>query len=66
MKNPESIENVNHILIDELLVKFKNKEYFSSDYITSEEQNSLFSSIKEISTYKGNLKDSDICFIEKN
>ena len=59
-------KNINHILIDELLVKFKNKEYFSSDYITSEEQNSLFNSIKEISTYKGNLKDSDICFIEKN
>ena len=59
-------KNVNHILIDELLEKFKNKEFFSSDYITGEEQNSLFYSIKKISTYKGNLKDSDICFIEKN
>ena len=54
------------LLLFVIVLIFKNKEYFSSEYITGEEQNSLFNSIKEISTYKGNLKDSDICFIEKN
>ena len=56
---------MNDILVDELLVKFKNKQFFTSNFFSSSDQKYFFSSIKEILTFKGNLEISDICFIKK-
>ena len=67
-KFPNKIKNyndVNDILVDELLVKFKNKQFFTSNFFSSSDQKYFFSSIKEILTFKGNLEISDICFIKK-
>ncbi len=58
-------KDVNDILIDDLLSNLKNKKSFKSSYFSEKEQEYLMNSIKKIYTYRGNLKDSDICFIEK-
>ncbi len=57
--------NVNDILFDQLISNFQKKQIFKSDLINKSEQKFLMKNIKTINTYKGNLKDSDICFIEK-
>ena len=57
--------NINDILIDKLIDNLKNKKYFSSKTINKNDQEYLISSINEIKTFKGNLTNSDICFIEK-
>jgi|TARA_B110000211_G_scaffold193258_1_gene220880 predicted O-methyltransferase YrrM len=57
--------NVNHILVDEFLKNLENKILSNSSIINQENQKNLMNSIKKIDTYKGNLKDSDICFIKK-
>jgi predicted O-methyltransferase YrrM len=57
--------NVDHIFIDELLENIKNKTLFNSSLLTKEDQHYLISSIKQIEVFKGNLSDSDICFIKK-
>lgn len=59
-------KNVDDILFDQVLNDLKKKEIFDSNIITNEDQQYLFDKINSIHTYKGNLKDSDICFIEKN
>ncbi len=67
-KFPNKLENyndVNDILVDKLLAKFKNKQFFTSNFFSSNDQKYFFSSIKEILTFKGNLDISDICFIKK-
>ena len=42
-----------------------NKKIFNSSIFSVEEQKYLIKSIKKIDIYRGNLKDSDICFINK-
>ena len=58
--------NINHILVDQLLDNLKNKTFFDSSIISKNDQNYFFENIKKIEIFKGNLKDSDISFIEKN
>ena len=67
-KFPNSLKNyndVNDILVDELLEKLNKKHFFSSNFFNTDDQKYLFSSIKEILTFKGNSEISDICFIKK-
>ena len=67
-KHPNYYEynkNVEDILIDDLLEKLKKKKYFKSSIIDKEGQTYLINKIDQIINYKGNLTDSDICFIKK-
>ena len=57
--------NINHILIDEFLKNLENKKLFNSSIVSQENQKYLMNVIKKIDIYKGNLKNSDICFIKK-
>ncbi len=57
--------NIDHILIDQLLDNLENKKHFDSNIIDKIDQNYFFENIKKIETFKGNLEDSDISFIEK-
>ena len=58
-------KDVEDILIDDLLEKLKKKTYFKSSIIDREGQTYLINKIDQIINYKGNLTDSDICFIKK-
>ena len=58
--------DIDDILVDDLLLSLKRKNLFKSLIFNKEDQAYLINSIKEINTYKGNLKDSDICFIKKS
>ena len=58
-------KDVNDISYRRFLSNLKNKKSFKSSYFSEKEQEYLMNSIKKIYTYRGNLKDSDICFIEK-
>ena len=67
-KHPDYYEynkNIDHISVEEVLSKLKNKIFFNSALLTKENQSYLMSSMKQIDIYKGNLADSDICFIKK-
>ena len=67
-KHPDYYEynrNVEHISVSEVLDNLENKIFFPSRIIEQKNQTVLMSSINHIYRYKGNLKDSDICFIEK-
>ncbi len=57
--------NINHILIDEFLNNLENKKLFNSSIVSQENQKYLMNVIKKIDIYKGNLKNSDICFVKK-
>jgi predicted O-methyltransferase YrrM len=57
--------NVKDILVDELLKKLKEKEFFKSKLINEEDQKYLMNSIDQIENYKGFRKDSYISFIKK-
>ena len=57
--------DINHILVDEFLNNLKNKKFSTSSLINKEEQKNLMDSIKDIDIKKGNLNDSDICFLKK-
>tara|TARA_B100000123_G_scaffold144415_1_gene106663 strand:- start:50 stop:793 length:744 start_codon:yes stop_codon:yes gene_type:complete len=57
--------DIQDIFVDDLLSKILKKEYFNSGIIKKESQKYIFSEVKEIFSYKGNLEDSDICFIQK-
>jgi len=57
--------NIDHVLVDQVLKNLKEKKLFNSNIIKNDDQVYLHNNINEIKTYKGNLKDSDICFIEK-
>jgi len=59
-------KNVDDILIDELIKKLQLKKKFNSSIINEKDQIYLINNIKRIKTYKGNLVDSDICFIQKD
>ena len=58
--------NVEDILVDKMLENLSKKEYFKSNIINSDDQKYLINRIDKINVYRGNLQDSDICFIEKN
>ena len=58
--------NIDHILIDELIGNLKDKKFFESNILDKNDQDYFFDNITKIETFKGNLKDSDILFIEKN
>jgi len=61
--------NGKEILIDDILKNIKNKKYFKSEILTSEDQKFLFDNVKEIHTYKGNHTVppyySNIAFLKK-
>ena len=58
--------NINHILVDEFLKNILDKKLSNSLIFNDNEQKFLMNSIKRIDVCKGNLNDSDICFIKKN
>ena len=67
-KHPNYYEynrNIDHILIDDLLKNIENKKFFTSSIINEKNQKELMDLIKKIDVSKGNLTDSDICFIKK-
>jgi predicted O-methyltransferase YrrM len=57
--------DIKDIFVDTLISKILKKEYFNSEFIKKENQKYIFSEVKEVVSYKGNLEDSDICFIQK-
>ena len=57
--------NIEHILADQVLKNLQEKKLFNSNIIINDDQIYLQKNISKIKIYKGNLKDSDICFIEK-
>ena len=57
--------NINHILVDEFLKNIVDKKLSNSSMFNDNEQKYLMNSIKKIDVKKGNLSDSDICFIKK-
>ena len=57
--------DIQDIFVDDLLSRIRKKEYFNSEFIKKDSQKYIFSEVKEIFSFKGNLKDSDICFIQK-
>ena len=61
----ERNKDIEHIFVDQLLNNLKKKTVSVSNILTKEDQNYLIKSIKFIEIFKGNLKNSDICFIEK-
>ncbi len=68
-KHPNYYEynnNVEHIFVNEFLDNIERKKISPSSIINDNEQKNLIDSINKIENFKGNLKDSDICFITKN
>ena len=57
--------NIDHIFVDEIIDNLKKKNTFDSNLISKEKQYYLINTIESIQTFKGNLVDSDICFIKK-
>ncbi len=57
--------NVEHILVDQVLANLQEKKIFNSTIIKNDDQVYLHNNINKIKIYKGNLKDSDICFLQK-
>ena len=57
--------DIDHIFIDDLLINLKNKNLFKSSVLNEEDQKYLIDQISEIKIYKGELENSDICFIRK-
>ena len=68
-KHPNYYEynnNLEHIFVNEFLDNIQRKKISPSSIFSYNEQKDLAGSIKKIENFKGNLKDSDICFITKN
>jgi len=57
--------NINHIFIDELLNNLQNKKISTSNVFAKNDQIYLINQIEKIESYRGNLDDSDIVFINK-
>ena len=57
--------NIDHILVDKTLKNLKEKKLFNSNIFKNDDQIYFHENIDNIQTYKGNLPDSDICFIKK-
>ena len=62
----ENNKNIDHILVDEFLKNLQNKHISFSNIISEYNQKKLINSINNIELYKGNRRDSDICFISRN
>jgi len=58
--------NIEHILVDQVLANLQEKKIFNSDIIKNDDQVYLHNNINKIMIYKGNLKNSDICFLQKS
>ena len=54
------------MLIDKVIENLQEQKFFNSNIIKEKDQIYFHKNIKQIKIYKGNLKNSDICFIEKN
>ena len=61
----EQNKDIDHIFINQLLNNLKKKSVSTSNILTKNDQNYLIKNIKFIEIFKGNLHNSDICFIEK-
>ncbi len=57
--------NINHIFIDEVLKNLELRKVINSNMLSENDQLNLINSIKKIESFKGNLFDSDICFLTK-
>ena len=67
-KHPNYYKNnkdLDDILVDNLLLKIKDKKFFQSSILSKSDQENLFNSVKKIDIFKGNLSDSDIAFLKK-
>tara|TARA_B100001093_G_scaffold514193_1_gene587688 strand:+ start:3270 stop:3992 length:723 start_codon:yes stop_codon:yes gene_type:complete len=67
-KHPNYYEynrDVNDILVDKMLYNLEKKNLFQSNILKNDDQIYLHQNVNKIKIYKGNMKDSDICFIEK-
>ena len=67
-KHPNYYEynnNLEHIFVDEFFDNIERKTISPSSIFNDNEQKDLMNSIKKIENFKGNLKDSDICFVTK-
>ena len=58
-------KNIDHALFDEVIKNLNKKIVFKSSILTKEDQLFFHDNIQKISVYKGNLNNSDICFIKK-
>ena len=58
-------KDVDDILIDKMLENLKQKQFFQSSILDKQSQLYLFNNIGKIEIFKGNLANSDICFLEK-
>ena len=68
-KHPNYYEynnNLEHIFVDEFFDNIERKTISPSSIFNDNEQKDLINSIKKIENFKGNLKDSDICFVTKS
>tara|TARA_B100000963_G_scaffold85414_1_gene73021 strand:- start:996 stop:1739 length:744 start_codon:yes stop_codon:yes gene_type:complete len=68
-KHPNYYEynkNLKHIFVNEFLDNIEKNKMSPSIIFSENEQKDLMNSIKKIENFKGNLKDSDICFVTKN
>ena len=54
-----------HIFVNEFLDNIVRKKISPSSIFNDNDQKNLIDSIKKIESFKGNLKDSDICFVTK-
>ena len=59
-------KNIDHMLIDKVIENLQEQKFFNSNIIKEKDQIYFHKNIKQIKIYKGNLKNSDICFIKKN
>ena len=53
------------ILVDQFITNLKNKKLSSSFIFSNDDQKYLMNEIEVVNVHKGNLKDSDICFIKR-
>ena len=58
-------KDTNELFIDEMLKKLKNNVFFNSNLLSKEDQKFLMKNIENLEIFKGNLDDSDICFLKK-
>ncbi len=67
-KHPNYYEynnDIDHMFLEEFLNSIKSNNLMNSNIFNEQDQKFLNKTIKNIDVKKGNLKDSDICFIEK-
>jgi len=60
------LDDKNELRIDRVIEKIKINKLFESNILSEEFQKNFIKNIKNIYSYKGNLDESDIVFLEKN